>query len=174
VVWSAPALYLLVGASLSQLAADTRMGRFAASLALAVLSLAGLSGAASQMLNPIRPDLRGASMYVTETIQPGDVIVFQIPYSRFGYEYYAQRAGTAIDLAQLVEAPYTNYGMSEDDVAVTLAPALSSARRVWLYEAESEMWDQRRLVRAWFDRDFTLLNRREFRGVSVGLYGPNR
>jgi hypothetical protein len=35
------------------------------------------------------------------------------------------------------------------------------------------MWDQHRLVRAFFDEAFTPLDRREFRGVNVGVYEIN-
>lgn len=172
VLWSAPALYLLTGAALARLLADARVGRLAAGLALTVLSAISLSGFASQIVNPIRPDLRGASAFIASAAELGDVIVFQIPYGRFGYEYYVQRAGARVDPTQIIEAPYTNYGMSEDEVEAALLPAIGTASRVWLYETEPAMWDQRGLVRDWFDRALTPLARREFRGVSVGLYAP--
>lgn len=170
VLWSAPALYVLTGVALARLLANARVGRLAAGLALTVLSVISLSGFASQVVNPIRPDLRGASAFIASAAEPGDVMVFQIPYGRFGFEYYVQRAGARVDPAQIIEAPYTNYGMSEDEVEAALIPAIGAASRVWLYETEPAMWDQRGLVRIWFDRALTPLARREFRGVSVGLY----
>jgi 4-amino-4-deoxy-L-arabinose transferase-like glycosyltransferase len=174
VLWSAPALYLLTGAALARLRADARLGQLASTLALIVLSAVSLSGLISQVINPIRPDLRGASAFIASAAQPGDVIVFQIPYGRHGYAYYAQRLGAQIDPTQIIEAPYTNYGMSEEEVEATLLPAIGAARRVWLYETEPGMWDQRGLVRSWLDGALTPLNRCEFRGVSVGLYEPVR
>jgi mannosyltransferase len=174
VLWSAPALYLLAGAALARLRSDVRLGQLASTLALMVLSTVSLSGLISQVINPIRPDLRGASAFISSAARPGDVIVFQIPYGRHGYEYYAQRVGAQIGATQIIEAPYTNYGMSEEEVEATLLPAIGTASRVWLYETEPAMWDQRGVVRSWFDAALTLLNRREFRGVSVGLYEPVR
>jgi 4-amino-4-deoxy-L-arabinose transferase-like glycosyltransferase len=174
VLWSAPALYLLAGTALARLRADARLGQLASTLALMVLSAVSLSGLVSQVINPVRPDLRGASAFIASAAQPGDVIVFQIPYGRHGYAYYAQRIGAQIDATQIIEAPYTNYGMSEEEVQATLLPAIGAASRVWLYETEPGMWDQRGLVRSWLDSALTPLNRREFRGVSVGLYEPVR
>jgi hypothetical protein len=42
--------------------------------------------------------------------------------------------------------------------------------RVWLIETESTMWDERGLVRDWFDLALTPSDRQDFRGVNVGLY----
>jgi hypothetical protein len=170
VLWSAPALYILLGASLARLMTDGRAGRAVAGLALAALVMFAASGWLAQVIHPIRPDLRGAAAFVAEELQPGDAVVFQIPYGRHGFEYYVAQGGRPLEAAQIVEAPFTNAGMSEDEVASTLLLVLNSAERVWLYETEAAMWDERGLVRALLERDLAPLERHEFRGVSVGLY----
>ncbi len=172
VLWSAPALYLLVAIGLDRLFAEGCVGRFAAKLALAAVSLVGLVGVAAQIVHPIRPDLRGAVAYVVRHAQPGDAIVFQIPYAQHSFAYYADQFGYPWDGIQAIEAPFTNHGMSPEDVARAMHDLTSSASRVWLFESEAAMWDQRGLVRRWFDEALTTLDSQSFRGVQVGLYRP--
>ncbi|PJF47635.1 MAG: hypothetical protein CUN48_07680 [Candidatus Thermofonsia Clade 3 bacterium] len=170
VLWSAPAFYLLAGVGLDRLFDGARAGRIAARVALATVSLVSLAGVAAQIIYPIRPDLRGAVAYVLHRAQPGDKIVFQIPYMRHSFAYYAERLGYSLAQLQWVEAPFTNHGMSPDDVAQVMRAQVVSSSRVWLFESEATMWDQRGLVRRWFDATLPLLDRQTFRGVEVGLY----
>jgi uncharacterized membrane protein len=171
VLWCAPAFYILVGVGLARLTVARAALRWVPYALAALLALVSLSGVASHALNPIRPDLRGAATYVAQFARPGDAIVFQIPYGRHSYMYYAQQAVGTTE-TQIVEAPYTNYGMSEDEVASNLLTDLSRSTRVWLFETEAEMWDTRGLVRDWFDTTLIPIDRRDFRGVKVGLYRP--
>ncbi len=169
-LWSAPAFYLLTGVGLSRLLAEQRAGRVMAQLGLVAVSAISLAGVAAQVIYPIRPDLRGAVAYVLRHARPGDKVVFQIPYMKHSFTYYAERFGCPPAQLQLAEAPFTNYGMSPDDVARVMRALVDSAPRVWLFESEAAMWDQRGLVRRWFDETLTSLDRRAFRGVEVGLY----
>ncbi len=170
VLWASPALFLLMGLGAARLRVEGRVGRLASSLALIVVSVVSLSGVLSQWVNPIRPDLRGAAAYLVENMQPGDVVVFQIPYGRHSFTYYAGLTGRLLDQSRIVEAPYTNAGMSEAAVAGELTQATAGVPRVWLVETEAAMWDERNLVRQWFDLALTPSVRQDFRGVNVGLY----
>jgi 4-amino-4-deoxy-L-arabinose transferase-like glycosyltransferase len=169
-LWSAPALFLLMGLGVARLRVEGRAGRVASVLAFVVISAVGLSGVLAQGVHPIRPDLRGAAAYLMANMQPDDVVVFQIPYGRHSFSYYAERLGKPIDQTRIVEAPYTNAGMDEADVAAELTLAIAGAPRVWLVETEVAMWDQRNLARQWFDLALTPSSRQDFRGVNVGLY----
>jgi len=169
-LWSAPALYILVGIGLAQAWREGALGRWAAQLAVVLLSMVCVVGWTAQVIHPIRPDLRGATSTIVQGLQPGDAVVFQIPYGRYGFEYYAPHFGLDPTQVHIVEAPYTNYGMGEDEVTMTMTQTLGGARRVWLYETEAEMWDMRALVRAWADRDLHLIDNYDLRGVRVGLY----
>ena len=162
VLWSSPALFLLMGLGVSRLRVEGRVGRLASSLALIVISTISLSGLLSQWVNPIRPDLRGAAAYLVDHMQPDDVLVFQIPYGRHSFIYYADRFGKPLDQSFVVEAPYTNAGMSENAVAGELTRITTGAPRVWLIETESAMWDERNLVRQWFDLALTPSTRQDF------------
>ncbi|BCX03711.1 MAG: hypothetical protein KatS3mg053_1649 [Candidatus Roseilinea sp.] len=170
VLWSAPAFYLLAGVGLGRLFAGGHAERIVARAALAAVSLVSLAGVAAQIVHPIRPDLRGAVAYALQHAQPGDMVVFQIPYMQHSFAYYAEQFGYSLAHVQLAEAPFTNHGMSPDDVARTMRALVAPAARVWLFESEAAMWDQRGLVRRWFDEALMPLDRRTFRGVEVGVY----
>lgn len=169
-LWSSPALFLLMGLGVARLRLEGRVGRLASTVALIVVSTVSLSGVLSQWINPIRPDLRGATAYLMSNWQPGDRIVFQIPYGRHSFTYYADRLDTSLDQSSIVEAPFTNAGMDEAQVAAELTEVTAGVPRVWLVETEVAMWDSRNLVRNWFDLALTPSSRQDFHGVNVGLY----
>jgi 4-amino-4-deoxy-L-arabinose transferase-like glycosyltransferase len=169
-LWSSPALYLLMGLGVARLRVEGRAGRIAGTLALIVVSVVSVSGLLSQWIQPIRPDLRGAAAYLVANMQPGDTVVFQIPYGRHSFTYYADRFVKPLDQSRIVEAPYTNAGLSEAEVAGELTRVTAGVPRVWLVETEPAMWDERNLVRQWFDLALTPSARQDFRGVNVGLY----
>ncbi len=161
VLWSAPGLYVLAGAGLA------RMGVFRVP-AIAGMLLIGLLGYAGQVVNPIRPDLRGAVGVVRENWADGDGVVFQISYAKHGFEYYTR--GAQRPSLTTLDGPYTNDGMSEDEVGQALAGVTQQSKRIWLYETESEMWDERGMTRGWLDANWRLADRREMRGATGSLY----
>jgi hypothetical protein len=159
-----------MGLGVARLRVEGRAGRIAGTLALIVVSVVSVSGLLSQWIQPIRPDLRGAAAYLVANMQPGDTVVFQIPYGRHSFTYYADRFVKPLDQSRIVEAPYTNAGLSEAEVAGELTRVTAGVPRVWLVETEPAMWDERNLVRQWFDLALTPSARQDFRGVNVGLY----
>jgi mannosyltransferase len=184
VLWSAPALYILVGVGLAWLWSRLPLVTLALAALLAATSLWGF---VAQLTYPIRPDIRGAAQFVAQDMQPGDLFVFQIPYTRYGFEYYLPRFAPQLPLepsgvpddglvtlqglrARIVDAPFTNYGMTLEALDAPLAPVKARSQRIWLVESEAPMWDTRGLVRAWFDGHMPLAERRELRGVTVSLY----
>ena len=217
-LWCAPALYMLVGAgigglefgrleirrvnlqpfdklrtqSLTLRQAQDAVSNLPSSITLTLLTGISLLGLAAQIIQPIRPDLRGGANFIASQMQPSDMLVFQIPYNKFGFEYYltrrqpptlrqAQDAVSNLPLSHspnpqshFIEAPYTNYGMSADEVSVELRAHLPPNHRVWLIETEPGMWDSRGLVRAWFDATLPLIERRSFNGLTISLHLPER
>jgi uncharacterized membrane protein len=177
-LWCAPALYILAAAGIASegngkwemgQARPTPFSLFPHPL-LALLTLISLLGFGAQVAQPIRPDLRGAAAYIQQNLQPGDALVFQIPYGRYGFEYYLRVVPNLKAQVSIVEAPFTNYGMHADEVAAFFRQQLVQNRRVWLVETEAALWDARGLVRAWFDTAKPLIERQDFFGVQVGLY----
>jgi len=173
VLWSAPALYLLLAAGLARLLTLRGLAREFGRLVVGLASLIALSGAAAQRLHPIRPDLRGAVVCLLQRAQPSDAIVFQIPYAHHSFTYYASQVGYSTAQFRLIEAPYTNHGMTDSELKAVMSVLTNGAQRVWLFETEAAMWDSRRMVRRWFDASLKLAARCDQRAVEVGLYRPS-
>jgi 4-amino-4-deoxy-L-arabinose transferase-like glycosyltransferase len=183
-LWLAPALYILAAAGIAWVMHRSRWMGYVAITALSTVSLIGLF---SQLTLPIRPDMRGAARYVASQIKPDDVFVFQIPYTRYAFEYYLPRFTTQWPVEgtpnpvdglstlqglrdRIVEAPFTNAGAMPDDVSAAMQPLLQDPHRTWFIEAEASMWDEQAMVRAWMDQHMHLLQRQNLHGVTVSLY----
>ena len=167
-LWCAPVLYTLMG-GLRLPFASLRWGSYSAYAGIATL------GIAAQIVTPIRPDVRGASAFIAAQARAGDVLIFQIPYGRHGVEYYLRYGLRTLgelnpDTLYFVEAPFTNYGLSNAEVTNQLWQNIGPARRIWLIETEAEMWDENGLVRQWFDNTLPLLQKKDFRGVRLSLH----
>ncbi len=165
-LWTAPAFYLLLGGAVV-LSWRNRLARGALIVVLSAVSLLGLW---AQIAHPVRPEIRQAAACVLRRLQETDRVIFQIPYGQHGLAYYVRQQGKVLDAAQIIEAPFTNHGMSAAEVALRLETALGDARRFWLYETEPAMWDARGLVRQWADQNARLILRCDFRGASAALY----
>jgi uncharacterized membrane protein len=163
-LWSAPAFYILAAAGVRRFGALERP-------ALALIATLFLLGFLGQTIFPIRPNLRAAFGELQPRLASGDVVVHQIPYTRFSFDYYIgiqAPAGLGFQ-----DGPYTNNDMSPAELELELAPLLN-APRVWLVEVTPEYWDKRGMVRSWMDGTFTLEDRRVYHGVSVSLYRTTR
>jgi mannosyltransferase len=179
-LWCAPALYVLVGAGVTEVGKKASEGllvfgcwKLSRLAAIAVLTTISLFGLAAQIAQPIRPDLRGGAAFIRSQLQPDDLLVFQIPYNKHGFVYYLSLHAPHLTL-HIIEAPYTNYGLSQAEVAAELRRQLPPNRRVWLIETETGLWDARGLVRQWFDERLSLIERRNFNRVTVSLHQPER
>jgi hypothetical protein len=138
------------------------------STGLAVLCLAGVLASNLYVVTlqghtRIKSDFRSAAEYVEEDGR-GDLLVFLIPQGRPVFEYYYG------DRLTWVDAPYTNGGMGPLDVAAVMHGATQGHRQVWLIVSETELWDERGLVKQWFDDHGTLLEKRRYARVDVFLY----
>lgn len=167
VLWSAPALYVLAAAGADRLAPRGVESKLQM-LVVAGTALASTMGYIGHLVNPIRPELREAMGWIKSDLRPGDAIVFQIPYARYSFDYYAR--GADLSGVALVEGPYTNDGSSEADVDGVLAPVSAAHARIWLVETEAPMWDERGLTRGWLDQFAAATDARDYRGISVTLY----
>ncbi len=143
-IFIAPAFYLLAAVGLITVAARSR-GLAAVALIVALgLQVYGIWG---QMHTPIKADWRGAVAFVQANRSPGDIVLFQHPYNRFVYAYYA---GWDYPWREAPYAPETA-NMTVADVGARLAQLVEGARYVWLVESEAELWDPRGLNRQWLD-----------------------
>jgi uncharacterized membrane protein len=161
VIWIAPVLLILLGQGVAALA---RLWRPLGVAALTALLAVGLLSGWRQMHTPIKSDFRAAAAYVEARRQPGDLLLFQIPYNRIVYEYYAGPQAAAI------EGRYTNSGNPEAQVDEEMRSAVGSAPAVWLIASEEEMWDQRRLVRQWLELQGEVTDQQGFARVEAVRY----
>ena len=183
-LWCAPAILILIGHGLSVLRRSLPMVTV---LLVVVLTAISAVGAISQVVNPIRPDMRGMTSYVASAMKPRDLFVFQIPYTKYAFEYYMPMSLSQSPLEsgmlaedglrtvdgfreRIIDAPYTNAGATPDDVTAALLPLATKGSRIWLIESEVSLWDTRSMVRFWFDEHMRKAQQSDLHGVSATLY----
>ncbi|MBN1661075.1 MAG: glycosyltransferase family 39 protein [Anaerolineae bacterium] len=80
-----PAFLLLIAAGIGALG---RRARWLAALLLLIVITMNVRGLWLQARTPLKADFRAATRYVAERLRPGDLLLFQIPYARYSFEYY--------------------------------------------------------------------------------------
>jgi hypothetical protein len=160
-IWIMPAFLALIGMGIVALARGWRPLALAALAAIMALNLADVAAHANQ---PIKADFRGAAAFVLAQLQKDDLVIFQIPYSRFTFRYYSGRSVNRAD------GPYTNDGMSETELAHQMATAVGQASVAWLVASEAELWDARGLTEKWLAAHGAITDRAEFMRVTVTRY----
>lgn len=141
-IWIGPAFYLLMALGLTAMWQVWKPLGVAAALAVAGIALIGVY---DQAITPIKSDFRGAASYVRNHQEPGDLIVFQIPYVRYTFNYYHPQPYDWAD------GLFTNYGMSDADVDAQMRTIVAGRKTVWLVASEMEMWDQKLQMWHWFE-----------------------
>jgi 4-amino-4-deoxy-L-arabinose transferase-like glycosyltransferase len=180
-----PAFLLLLAAGVTAVA---RRSRLLAGLLLGALLVANGWGLWLQATTPLKADFRAATAYVTEHKSHDDLVLFQIPYGRYSYEYYARQppgtplkggayrvflpsvGGSGGASYRWAEGPYTNDGMRPGEVDRRMSQITAGSRVVWLVATEVEMWDERGLVQGWLDEHATRTEEAEFVRVTVYRY----
>ena len=175
VLWSSPALYLLAAASLQM------KSRLISILPFTFL-IFNLIGLLTLFTTPLRPDMRGAAAWVRANWQPGDALIFQMPYGRHAFAYYGLgEPNSAIayhksdgQIGPVFEAPFTNSGSSPEWVALQMAGSQTLSQRLWFVESEAALWDERGWVRNWLNDEMPPALSRQFHGLSVSLHTHER
>lgn len=167
-IWAMPAFLALLACGIVALADEWRPLGLAA--AAAILALNGWS-MYLQATQPIKADFRAAVAYVLPRWQAGDALMYQIPYNRHTFTYYASAGHDPRDPSwQGVDGPYTNAGMSDAEADAWIATRLGGAKTVWLISSEAGMWDERDLTGGWFATHAREIDRAEFARVTVIRY----
>lgn len=161
-IWIAPAFYLLVALGI---VAWARRIRGLGPALLGLLLVLDIQSIHAQVTTPFKSDFRSAAAYVAARIQPGDLVIFHIPYVRYTFDYYYR--GPAYTWA---DGLWTNAGLSEAEADTALRGLTQGYRAVWLVESESEMWDRRGLMRRWLDAHGQIVEHMEFTRVNVVRY----
>lgn len=160
-IWTLPAFLSIAGLGIVALA---RIRRPLALAVLAALLALNMTAAARQTTQPIKSDFRAAARFVAAHQQPGDRLLFQIPYGRYTFSYYAGEPAGWLD------GPYTNHGMSAAELDATLTQATAGLPAIWLIATETAMWDARGLTEAWLADHGRIVSRGEFERVTVTRY----
>lgn len=181
--------FLLV-ASTGVVAVSRRSRILAALLLISVLALNGW-GLVLQARTPFKADFRSATEHVARRLNSTDLLLFQIPYGKYSFEYYypqferqpdshARRGeyraflplvmGGGPRVLRMRDGLFTNAGMNPAEADLQMAHLVGSHRVVWLVETEATLWDERGLVRAWLDENAELTDRAEYLRVTVYRY----
>ena len=131
------------------------------------LVIVGLQAGWRQTHTPIKSDFRAAAAFVLAHKSPDDRLLFQMPYGRHAFEYYAGPSQAWID------GTYTNSGTSPEQVAEELTRTVGDASTVWLIASEEELWDQRKLVRQWLEDNGQTSDGGRFSKIEVIRYQMN-
>jgi hypothetical protein len=167
-IWSQPAFYLAVALGVYAL---WEWFKPLAAIVLAVLIVMNGVGVITQTTQLFKSDFRSAARDVAQQIQPGDLVVFQIPHVQHTFEYYFRRPYHALS------GPYTNFtgeinGFRDSDetVLADIAPSFVNQRSVWLISSEAGMWDARNLLQRWLDTNGQITFRQDYAQVQVTRY----
>jgi mannosyltransferase len=198
-IWSAPALYLLVGAGLDVLARRGWTLRWLGGLLVGAILVFDTLALHQQVSVPLKSDVRAAAAYVAANVavqyppqsarphrvylplvvaggsapaRAGTLILFQIPYIRYTFDYYYPVKDYA-----WAEGPYTNartadggYATDTGQVAAYLREVTAPYQSVWLVLSEAEMWDERGLTLAWLEANAQRVDEAHFTRVDVYRY----
>jgi mannosyltransferase len=187
-IFGLPAYLLLLVAGLGVVA---RRSRLLAAVLLAAVLAANGHGLWVQAHTPFKADFRAATRYVLANREAGDLILFQIPYGRYSFEYYLARdlgegeappAGGAFrsflpaagrrwrGQSPWAEGPYTNGGMDPAEVDRLMSNLVAGRPAIWLVATEVGLWDARGLTLAWLEEHARRTAEAHFERVDVYRY----
>ena len=200
-VWAAPAFYLLVASGLASFWRYGIWGHCAVALLVSIILTFNGVNLWWQATVPIKSDFRAVAAYVANYRPPDEptahrppdetrsfkcylplvltdnsaldeLIVFQIPYSKYTFDYYFPK-----DEYPWAEGLYTNhrapdgsYLMSEQEAAYHMQETTAGYDVVWLVATETTMWDERGLVQAWLEANGERVDEAHFVRVDVYKY----
>ena len=171
-IWVQPAFYLAVALGVYAL------GKWWKPLAVAALSallIVNAIGIYTQVTTPFKSDFRSAAQAIGREIKPADLVVFQIPYVQYDFDYYFRRPYQALG------GPYTNfpgtldgYQDSEATVFNQVQSMFTDRSTVWLVSSEAAMWDARNLLQRWLEANARETFYAEYPQVQVTRYELKR
>jgi hypothetical protein len=169
-IWSVPAFFALIALGADALLRAWKPLGLVTLVAVLALNLYGIA----LQGRPIKADFRAAAAFVLAHRQPEDVLIFQIPYNRYTFMYYASpaRDPNATTLPWL-DGPYTNRPMTEAQVHDWMAQGLGEARGAWLIASEAPMWDEQGMTEKWLAEHGAAQEHAEFSRVAVTRYEIN-
>lgn len=190
VIFIAPAYYLLVSAGITSL--PFRYGRQAAVILATILIALNMRAIYQQANTPIKANFRAGATYIaTEQNRPANVspltaaektagrfkvflpvilnqrcpvIMFQMPYLQYTFDYYFDGC------YQALEGVWTNDQIPATTVDREMQARVGGLSSLWLVVAEEDYWDKRHLTRQWLDEHATRQDEAHFTGVDIYRY----
>ncbi|MCB9076818.1 MAG: glycosyltransferase family 39 protein [Anaerolineaceae bacterium] len=160
-IYITPAFYLVVVLGLVLV---RHHSRWLAALGLGLILVVNVIGIWQQQRQPIKADFRAAAEYLIEQPRRPATIMIHMPYLQYTFNYYYPYE------YQLLEGLWTNDGKTDKVVAADMERLTGHLSEMWLVVSEEENWDQRRLVRAWLNKNASLVEEAHFTRVDVYLY----
>ena len=168
-IWCAPAFYLLVSAGIVGL---SRLDKWLKPLLLAGLLTFNTLSLYAQTQHAIKPEFPQAVAHLRQHHTPDALLLFQIPHNHHVVAYYDADLLTA-----WAAAPFTNWRLADgsyqvgaDYVNEQMPTRIGAHRDIWLVYSEAAMWDERDLVRAWFETHAKLVDMQSYWGVTLYHY----
>ena len=111
-------------------------------------------------------------LVVADRLQFDELIIFQIPYARYAFDYYfsAETYGWADGLYTNHLASDGSYVVTQAEVARKMRETTAGHKRVWLVSTEMTMWDGRGLVQGWLEANMQREDEGHFALVDVYQY----
>jgi 4-amino-4-deoxy-L-arabinose transferase-like glycosyltransferase len=170
-IWIGPAIYLLAALGIVEAG---QWNRALGGAALVAITSVALVSTLAQSTTPYKADFRSAASYVEERYR-GEIIVFQIPYGRYNFDYYFDPEFSFLDgLFTNHRNPDGTYQIDPVVADAHIAGLLEGIEPVWLVATEVEMWDDRHLLQEWLGRNGRVTDQADFMRVTVARYelGP--
>jgi hypothetical protein len=123
-----------------------------------------LAGSMYQVLQPVKADFRAAAAYIAAASEDSPVIMFQMPYVQYTFDYYFPTA------YQPLEGLWTNDEREPDTIDQDLINRTIGVNHLWLVVSEEAQWDERGLVRQWLDQEGRLIDEAHFTRVDLYYY----
>ena len=158
-----PAFYLVVAAGFVALTGRWRIALLSSLFLWLGISVYSLMW---QSHTTIKSDFRSAAASFETLAGPGDLVIFDMPYVRYTFQYYYRG-----DL-HWINAPYTNDGRSPEQIDRFMASEVGDRAVVWLVASEEELWDSGGLVERWLRRNLDAGEELAFPGVRLARYLP--
>ncbi len=183
-IWTAPAFYLLIGRALGSLALSRDWTRWVVIPLLGGVLLASVANLRLQTSEPIKADFRAAASYVSSYGESGnssaeagttpsdELVIFQIPYARYTFDYYfpVEEYPHADGLYTNHRAPSGGYQMGKDQAWQQMRAITAGHDVAWFVASEVGMWDERGLVKEWLDTNALRVAEAHFKRVDVYRY----
>jgi uncharacterized membrane protein len=160
-IYITPAFYLIAVLGLMLVRQHSRL---IATLLLGLILSINLVNIWQQQRLPVKADFRAAAEYLSSHPGPPETIMIHAPYLHYTLNYYYPQNYNRLD------GIWTNADLSQAALDAEMTSLTSGLGDLWLVASEEDLWDERRLVRAWLDENADLVTEASFEGVEVYHY----